>query len=996
MEVFRDFSGNNRGSFDHWEHPQSLSGLREAILSAETGNPPMRAHAVGSAWAFSAPAYCNGVEIDTRGLSSFSDVDWLQHTIVGPPQSGGALLAVPAGITVHDLDLTLRPVPGHPRRDHGDGIPAVGWPAGPFVLPTHGGAGGQSLAGALSTGTHGGDAARGAIGDFVRAMVLVGSHGVVRLIERSAPHTVCDAALVRAQVLVKCGPDTPFEAIADDIVFNAALVAMGRLGVIYAYVYEVADERTQMVFEQRTESTWEQTSPTVQTLLHDAIARDDFLQIVVVPVRGLHGTRSCFITKHTVAPPPHSPNPHDALAAAIATAGQLFNPPSPGGSTPFDVARGAGLGDFGQLMCSHDVTPELRDLQTALIVVALLLPLEPVLSALVAAVPGVPPLPPIDPLLGLILSVVLLAAAAEIGTIGPDHIVGDIVAELLNTAEQLGLAFIVGMVIDAALGSGQAPHLSHPNEDVPWLIHGSRAEIADFFDYDHDCYRGDSVELFFDANTIVNEMTPILALFDQAVALGRPPGGYISLRFLGRTRATLGMNQFAQTCAVEVSMLRDVNGNAELISNLQQLTLPSSGLVHWGQENDLNAGQVEAAFGGVTMAHWWDVVTRLEGDSMTFSNDFSRNHGLDVPVADQYAGWADLGMVSSGSPSIISAGGGRSLTVVANASGTVQTADLPDANSQTPWRVVQPTAVSPTARPVGIRSADHRTEVFVRGADERLWHTYEHDPGSDFAGWDTLGGAGTGRTIIGDPAVVGHLDGRLEVFAQESAVNTRRLLHAYAEVFVNGLWTSLDPAGESPIQSPPSATLRSHVELGGSITDQLVVVTAIEGGQPMVTAQIGPGGGSGWVPLSRLGDGTQVSHGGGTPIVIGSGGPRGAAHAYVLGVDGQLHEVAETDQVQAVAWGGWMPMQVASPDLQLAPDARLATPVTTNTQWLVGLSLRGYVVTASFDEPAGLWGPWVNRGGPFTGDVAAGDLDGGHLAIVARRRSDNQLLKLIV
>ena len=72
------------------------------------------------------------------------------------------------------------PLPGElPLRDAVSG-------ATPLTLGTLGAAGGQRLVGAFTTGPHGGDVARRPIADDVHALVLVGSGGVVRRLQRDA------------------------------------------------------------------------------------------------------------------------------------------------------------------------------------------------------------------------------------------------------------------------------------------------------------------------------------------------------------------------------------------------------------------------------------------------------------------------------------------------------------------------------------------------------------------------------------------------------------------------------------------------------------------------------------------------------------------------------------------------------------------------------------------------------------------------------------------
>ncbi|MCW7549016.1 hypothetical protein OO184_13995, partial [Photorhabdus sp. APURE] len=68
---------------------------------------------------------------------------------------------------------------------------------------------------------------------------------------------------------------------------------------------------------------------------------------------------------------------------------------------------------------------------------------------------------------------------------------------------------------------------------------------------------------------------------------------------------------------------------------------------------------------------------------------------------------------------------------------------------------------SVTNKPAVSRNLDGRLEVFVRGADNALWHIWQTASNSDWSNWQSLG-----NTITSDPAVYANADGRLEVFAR--------------------------------------------------------------------------------------------------------------------------------------------------------------------------------------------------------------------------------------
>jgi hypothetical protein len=106
--------------------------------------------------------------------------------------------------------------------------------------------------------------------------------------------------------------------------------------------------------------------------------------------------------------------------------------------------------------------------------------------------------------------------------------------------------------------------------------------------------------------------------------------GYISLRFTGRTRASLGMQQWDQTCSVEVSTVRNVpHLDDELLPKLYKLGFDAGALPHWGQELPLEG------HGGryPRFEEWRRVYGRMSDDftKRTFENPLSSRWHLTTP-----------------------------------------------------------------------------------------------------------------------------------------------------------------------------------------------------------------------------------------------------------------------------------------------------------------------------------------------------------------------------
>src|SRR5215217_2264630 len=149
--------------------PESLADVVAIVREAEAANK--RVHAFGSKWSFSDCAVTNDYVIDTKRLNQELQTEVRLKPALRPGQSP-LLYHVEAGITIRDLYLNL------------DNLG--------LALETMGGASGQTLAGAISTGTHGGDKTRKTSGgdepmpplaDSVLAIHLVGVGGTQYWIE---------------------------------------------------------------------------------------------------------------------------------------------------------------------------------------------------------------------------------------------------------------------------------------------------------------------------------------------------------------------------------------------------------------------------------------------------------------------------------------------------------------------------------------------------------------------------------------------------------------------------------------------------------------------------------------------------------------------------------------------------------------------------------------------------------------------------------------------
>jgi hypothetical protein len=243
-------------------YPRNLVDL---ITICRDHPPNMRLHAAGSHWALSEAAVSDSGFIETHdwneifptmGRTLYDVVpncltdDFLAELNEIPPSpiSKSApfyLVHIESGKRIYqlyaELDVGEGQLPGSladvMKQRFGNDLFDGSW-----GFPTLGGAGGQTVVGALSTGTHGGDFDRPPVADSVVALHVVvdgGKHYWIEpaLFERTP---FVDEAKLRAFYGQPQfgGPDN-FDVLYDTQVFRAALVQVGRFGAVYSAVLKV-------------------------------------------------------------------------------------------------------------------------------------------------------------------------------------------------------------------------------------------------------------------------------------------------------------------------------------------------------------------------------------------------------------------------------------------------------------------------------------------------------------------------------------------------------------------------------------------------------------------------------------------------------------------------------------------------------------------------------------------------------------------------------------
>jgi L-gulono-1,4-lactone dehydrogenase len=223
---WRNDTGNQRIYPLKQRTPTTLEELREIVREAEDDGITVRAAGSGHSW--SDVALTDGVLVRPEGLTKVLELDRaLLRAGAGDPDehTGATLVQVQAGMRISELNSHLQ--------------------AQGLALPNMGGFDGQTVAGVISTSTHGSGIAFGPLSDLVRSLDLVAARGAVYRIEPNGgiTHASAYSASYPGHRLVQ-----------DDDWFDAAVVGVGCMGLIYSVILAVRP--LFYLREKRWLSTW--------------------------------------------------------------------------------------------------------------------------------------------------------------------------------------------------------------------------------------------------------------------------------------------------------------------------------------------------------------------------------------------------------------------------------------------------------------------------------------------------------------------------------------------------------------------------------------------------------------------------------------------------------------------------------------------------------------------------------------------------------------------
>lgn len=608
--------------------PSTRGEIVEIIREAEAARQHVKW--TGSRWSFMGNFVSSDVVIESDAVTGAIDTSLIiDRLTLADPSLSGALAHIRGGTKVFNVNRILHGLPpalngGGADEINLDCTPVAGGPA-PRALPTLGGSGGQSIAGVMATGSHGGDVALPPIADAVMAIHLIGPGGQEWWIERSSGLTTGTEADTRLALstIATTVPGADVEMCSgvlvkkDDDLFRAALVSVGRMGFVYALVIQTVPAFK--LTETRKDLVWEIYETNLTAVNFPHFVKDKrFLQVLINPF-GNNGSHDCKVAERVVAD-----------------------------CSTRNAGMGAGGFDITSLICRQvDVRVFMPILLVALVaLIGAEAGLIALASAEFAAAVALAAIPFVGwalaaamfavwaatwaAIAALAAAIVALTALIAYLTLAGSLTAGDLIAAIANFAYAFGLKGLMTALLTMLFDSGY-PILTKTG--ISW-------KIMDTYGYPNEdfCQKVDSMEIAFDVERTAGGgylgfIDDALAIFDDLFNRNVAVAGIMALRYTRQTTALIGMSKFPTTCHIEIPILRNFAGNGEFLARVQRAAIAHGGVPHWGQLMGTYTATDVQNLHGSDLTTWRQKLTDLiaggGGADFTFSNDFTLSYELE-------------------------------------------------------------------------------------------------------------------------------------------------------------------------------------------------------------------------------------------------------------------------------------------------------------------------------------------------------------------------------
>lgn len=270
--VWKNNTGEQRCEPVELARPRTRGDLVDLVTRAERDGLKVRAAGAGHSW--SDVVLTEGIMVEKDRLNGVEvpDPDTLR-----PQPPGTRLVWVGSGTRLRTLNPALE---------------RMG-----LALSNMGGYDAQTIAGVISTSTHGSGLAFGPFPDAVRSLELVVSGGRALRVEPADGPT--DPAAFA---------EDGIELVQDDDRFNAAICGIGTLGLLHRVMIEVREKF--WLKEVRTLDTWENVRSSLTA--DGVLGEEGHYELFVNPYPGDDGQHRVLVTRRTEAEEPID-EPQDKL-----------------------------------------------------------------------------------------------------------------------------------------------------------------------------------------------------------------------------------------------------------------------------------------------------------------------------------------------------------------------------------------------------------------------------------------------------------------------------------------------------------------------------------------------------------------------------------------------------------------------------------------------------------------------------------------------------------
>lgn len=259
---WKNYVGNQLADPLQLRAPKTLTELIEIILEAK--KKTLKIKAVGAGHSTSDIMLSDDFMVDIRNLNNILPTNLLDLK----PQfkDDTNLIFVEAGIHLFQLNKSLDTMGK--------------------ALINMGAYTGQTLAGVISTSTHGSGISLGAFPSYVRAIILADENGELIQIERAGENSISKGP-------ANIGGGLPVRLVQDEDHFKAVVVSMGCMGLIYAVGLEVTNHYK--LKETRQFSTWSKVKHQIdyENLLQDS----RHVEVLVSPYAFTANEHKCLVTR---------------------------------------------------------------------------------------------------------------------------------------------------------------------------------------------------------------------------------------------------------------------------------------------------------------------------------------------------------------------------------------------------------------------------------------------------------------------------------------------------------------------------------------------------------------------------------------------------------------------------------------------------------------------------------------------------------------------------